>query len=60
MPIFDFVCKECSKEFEKLVRPADIPPECPDCGSKNTEKRAVPTQINFSLGGIGIYKNNTQ
>jgi putative FmdB family regulatory protein len=60
MPIFDFVCKECEKEFEKLVRASDIPPECPACGSKHTEKRAVPTQMNFVLGGVGIYKNNTQ
>ena len=58
MPIYDFNCKECEKEFEKLVRPSDIPPECPMCGSKNTEKKQVQYS-NFVLTGKGIYKNGT-
>ena len=59
MPIFDFNCNECGKVFEKLVRAADIPPECPSCGTKNTQKQEVQ-HINFELKGTGIYKNNTQ
>ena len=58
MPIFDFKCKECDKEFEKLVRAADIPPECPMCGSKDTEKNQIQ-KSNFVLTGKGIYKNGT-
>ena len=58
MPIFDFDCKECGNTFERLVRAADIPPECPSCGSKNTEKKEIQP-INFELKGVGIYKNNT-
>jgi putative FmdB family regulatory protein len=58
MPIFDFKCNDCEKEFEKLVRQADIPPECPLCGSKDTEKKQVQ-HANFVLTGKGIYKNGT-
>ena len=58
MPIFDFKCNDCENEFERLVRAADIPPECPACGSKDTEKKAIQT-INFELKGSGIYKNGT-
>jgi putative FmdB family regulatory protein len=59
MPIYDFKCGECDKEFEKLVRLADIPPECPLCGSKDTKKKEIQA-INFELKGVGVYKNNTQ
>lgn len=60
MPIFDFVCKECKHDFEKLrkLRDADIPPECPLCGSKNTEKTEIQ-KFGFELKGVGVYKNNT-
>ena len=59
MPLFDYKCKECKKTFEKLMKQtADIPPECPQCGSRNTEKKEVQS-INFELKGVGVYKNNT-
>lgn len=59
MPLFDYYCTECKNEFEKLVKQnADIPPECPKCGSKNTTKQLIQS-INFQLKGIGVYKNNT-
>jgi hypothetical protein len=59
MPIFDFECNECDKQFEKLVKPADMPPECVYCGSRDTQKKEVQ-DINFELKGIGVYKNGTQ
>jgi len=40
MPIFEYMCKSCGKNFEKLVpRPTDELYPCPDCCSKNTEKK---------------------
>ena len=41
MPIYEYECKQCRKPFEKLVRTMDSkePIVCPDCGSKQTERK---------------------
>lgn len=56
MPIFDYKCKNCGKEFEKLVRKEEDK-ACPDCASKELEQKV--SAPGFSLKGIGVYKNNT-
>ncbi len=38
MPIFEFKCADCGKEFEELVIGSGSEAVCPDCGSKNTER----------------------
>jgi putative FmdB family regulatory protein len=38
MPIFEFYCQDCSKEFEKLVFGGDPEVECPFCQGKNVGK----------------------
>jgi putative FmdB family regulatory protein len=38
MPLFEYQCKSCSKEFELLVRGAETP-ACPSCRSTELEKR---------------------
>lgn len=37
MPIYDFHCKECERDFEALVR-GSAAPACPECGSSQVEK----------------------
>jgi putative FmdB family regulatory protein len=40
MPIYEYLCKTCKKEFE-LLRPmsaTDLPP-CPDCGGGEVARR---------------------
>ena len=38
MPVYEYECKECGEEFEKLVRGAtEI--ECPKCGSHKVDKK---------------------
>jgi putative FmdB family regulatory protein len=41
MPLFEYVCKDCGKQFETLVfsssNNSEI--ECPKCKSNNTEKK---------------------
>jgi putative FmdB family regulatory protein len=37
MPMFDFLCGACGREFEDLVAP-DALPSCPACGSEATRK----------------------
>lgn len=39
MPIFEFKCESCGKEFERLVFASDTDPvPCPICGSEKTRK----------------------
>lgn len=32
MPILQYVCRKCGKEFEELVQKHDDPVRCPACG----------------------------
>jgi putative FmdB family regulatory protein len=38
MPIFEYSCKGCGKEFEALVRSNSPAPACPACKSADLEK----------------------
>jgi putative regulatory protein, FmdB family len=37
MPIYEYACPDCKKEFEELVF-GDDTPECPACGKKNATR----------------------
>ncbi len=41
MPIFEFVCADCSQPFEELVRSSSATSEvvCPTCHSLNVKKK---------------------
>lgn len=47
MPMFDFVCTDCQKSFEALVR-GSTPPACPACGSTALEKQMALSSIKTS------------
>jgi putative FmdB family regulatory protein len=49
MPIYKFLCKECGKEFESLMRPYD-PVHCPHCGVSEAEK-LFTTFSNYRING---------
>lgn len=38
MPMFEYACKKCGKEFETLVRPNTAAPSCPACQSTELDK----------------------
>ncbi len=38
MPIYEYACLDCGREFEELVR-GDEKPACPACGRKRLERR---------------------
>ncbi len=37
MPIFEYRCDDCEREFEALVRPSSEP-TCPQCGGTHLSK----------------------
>ena len=44
MPIYDYICKDCNKTFEKIITLTEHEKEtvaCPSCGSKNVEQEAT-------------------
>jgi putative FmdB family regulatory protein len=38
MPIYEYACQDCGKEFELLVR-SDTVPTCPQCHTTHLEKK---------------------
>lgn len=38
MPIYEYACQDCGREFEALIR-SDTVPECPACHSVSLEKK---------------------
>ncbi len=48
MPIYEYVCGKCHAKFDHLARSMNAPAsvECPECGSKKTEKA-------FSVFAVG-------
>ena len=49
MPLFDFVCRACGREFEALVR-AGHPPVCPACQSQDLEQQLST----FAVSSAGL------
>lgn len=38
MPIFEHECLDCELQWEDWYQPSELPPDCPDCKSKNVKK----------------------
>jgi putative FmdB family regulatory protein len=38
VPIYEYACSRCGREFETLVR-SDSVPQCPACGSQELAKK---------------------
>jgi putative FmdB family regulatory protein len=44
MPVYDYLCSDCHKEFEIVLTLNEHDhqePKCPKCGSKNVEQEAA-------------------
>ena len=59
MPLFEFICSECSRPFEELVRSKSNLTEvsCPSCGSQKISKK-ISTFASRATGG-GAYSYNS-
>jgi putative FmdB family regulatory protein len=53
MPLFEFVCGDCSRPFEELVRSASAVQDvtCPVCGSSQVNKKISTFASRLSGGG---------
>lgn len=49
MPLFEYVCKRCSHQFEELVLGA-TQPTCPSCHSRKLEKLMSTFAVNANGG----------
>lgn len=52
MPLFEYACKECDREFELLVRGRETP-ECPSCHGTDLERRLSVFAAHTSSGSSG-------
>ena len=48
MPIFEFECQSCGREFEELVMRSDEVIECPKCGSTSLSQETDVLDTWFS------------
>lgn len=56
MPIYEYQCLDCGKQFEAFQRIVDSPlQECPLCHQKKVER--LVSQASFVLKGGGWYKD---
>lgn len=60
MPIFEFICMDCGKEFERLVWKSSESNEikCPECNSSHLEEK-VSSFASVSEGGGSSLSNCT-
>lgn len=51
MPIYEFTCKNCHKEFEQLMFKSDDKPVCPYCQSNEAQKLMSACSSSGHKGG---------
>lgn len=57
MPIYEFACRACGHQFERMQKVSDPLPElCPTCGAAEVRKLVSATA--FVLKGGGWYKDH--
>ena len=52
MPLFEYVCRDCSHRFERLHSYRSRAPRCPECGGRSERQLSAPA-IQFK--GTGFY-----
>ena len=54
MPMYDYKCNKCRKEFEKLVpfSTEDKDVECPSCNNKDSKRLLCAPNISTDANGV--------
>lgn len=60
MPIYEYVCDDCGKQFEKFVRSITsvVEVKCPECGSVNVRKGWSVFGTGGGDGGLGSFSSS--
>ena len=57
MPIYEYICRKCGNELEKLQKLSDPPlTDCPACGEATLKRKVSPA--GFRLAGGGWYETD--
>ena len=59
MPLFDFACRTCGREFEALVRPGHAP-ACPACSSQDLEQKPSTFAVSSSESRAATARKTTE
>ena len=51
MPLFEYICKDCARPFERIVPRYDSETDCPHCNSENIEKQLSVFAVAGTSGG---------
>ena len=54
MPIYEYACRSCDHEFERIVRAGAPNPPCPECDAQVDKKISLSS---FQLKGGGWYSD---
>ena len=62
MPTYQYRCKQCGEEFEKVQSFSDDSiPKCTGCGTRSKKNvTKVFGQVGISFKGSGFYKNDSK
>ena len=58
MILFEFICENCKKEFEELVKSGDDRVKCPNCGSLKVKKLLSAVKVKGVEQGPVASANN--
>ena len=61
MPTYQYRCKQCGEEFEKVQSFSDDSiPKCPGCGTRSKKNvTKVFGKVGIAFKGSGFYKNDS-
>ena len=57
MPIYEYKCMKCDKEFEYLVLGSDNSVACPECDGNKVKRKM--SACSFKSGGSGSYSSSS-